>query len=131
MLSTFSCAYWPFIHFLCRNAYANSLPIFLLFFSFFSFFFFFFFGEGLYSSWQSPWTENPGGSWSIELQRVRQDWGHLAPSTEHGKKISAAQDAPQWFKSWTSLKEIIFSLKQVSGSILGVIAKEQQPSTRD
>ena len=29
-------------------------------------------------AWGIPWTEEPGGLWSIELQRVRHNWSYLA-----------------------------------------------------
>ena len=29
-------------------------------------------------AWRIPWTEEPGGLWSITLQRVRHDWSDLA-----------------------------------------------------
>ena len=28
-------------------------------------------------AWRIPWTEEPGGLWSIQFQRVRYDWGDL------------------------------------------------------
>ena len=38
-------------------------------------------GHGTHSSilaWRIPWTEEPGGLWSIRLQWVRYDWSYLA-----------------------------------------------------
>ena len=38
-------------------------------------------GMGTHSSilaWRIPWTEEPGGLWSIESQRIRHDWSDLA-----------------------------------------------------
>ena len=32
-------------------------------------------------AWRIPWTEEPGGLWSIGSQRARQDWSELARST--------------------------------------------------
>ena len=29
-------------------------------------------------AWRIPWTEEPGGLWSMESQRVGHDWSHLA-----------------------------------------------------
>ena len=29
-------------------------------------------------AWKIPWTEEPGGLWSMGLHRVRQDWSNLA-----------------------------------------------------
>ena len=34
-------------------------------------------------AWRNPWTEKPGGLWSIELQRVRHDWSNLACIVYH------------------------------------------------
>ena len=31
-------------------------------------------------AWRIPWTEEPGGLQSMELQRVRQDWAQAHPS---------------------------------------------------
>ena len=48
-------------------------------------------GYGSYSSilaWRIPWTEEPGGLWSIRLRRVRHD-KQLSTHTrdEEGKKV--------------------------------------------
>ena len=39
-------------------------------------------------AWRIPWTEEPGGLQSTELQRVGQDWSNLAYSQEHNVKMS-------------------------------------------
>ena len=36
-----------------------------------------------YSSWRIPWTEEPGGLWSIGSQRIRHNWGNLTHTHEH------------------------------------------------
>ena len=35
-------------------------------------------------AWRIPWTEKPGGLWSIGLQRVRHSWSDLACMPMHG-----------------------------------------------
>ena len=32
-------------------------------------------------AWRIPWTEKPGGLWSIQYQRIRNDWNNLAQFT--------------------------------------------------
>ena len=32
-------------------------------------------------AWRIPWTEEPGGLWSMGLQRVRHDWSNIALNT--------------------------------------------------
>ena len=34
-------------------------------------------------AWRIPWTEEPGGPWSIGSQRVRHDWSNLARACAH------------------------------------------------
>ena len=34
-------------------------------------------------AWRIPWTEEPGGLWSIGSQEVRHDWSDLAQHTQH------------------------------------------------
>ena len=44
----------------------------------FSYFYFIFFNILSIVAWRIPWTEEPGGLWSIGLQRVRHDGSDLA-----------------------------------------------------
>ena len=37
-------------------------------------------GKGIHSiilAWEIPWTEEPGGLWSMRLQKVRHNWAHV------------------------------------------------------
>ena len=38
-------------------------------------------------AWRIPWTEEPGGLWSIGLQRVRHDWSDLTHSKGECKQL--------------------------------------------
>ena len=42
-------------------------------------------------AWRIPWTEEPGGLPSMELQRVRQDWSdsmHMQGGNDRGRVVS-------------------------------------------
>ena len=39
-------------------------------------------------AWETPWTEEPGGLQSVELQRVRHDWA--ADAAQHSVTLSCA-----------------------------------------
>ena len=58
-------------------------------------------------SWRIPWTEEPGGLQSMELQKVRHDW-----VTNIHKHISRIQRNPVWQAWWgvgiTYLSELPF-----------------------
>ena len=38
-------------------------------------------------AWEIPWTEEPGGLQSIELQRVGHDLGSKPPSVDRGTEL--------------------------------------------
>ena len=41
--------------------------------------------------WRIPWTEEPGGLWSIESQRIGHDWSNLACT--HAQSILSMNDS--------------------------------------
>ena len=79
-------------------------------------------------AWRIPWTEEPGGLQSIELQRVRHNWSnlghmHACLRTDHpGLTFSGTQWALSMYSALFVFLEFFFSLFLI-GRLSWMIAK--------
>ena len=56
-------------------------------------------GHATYSSilaWRIPWTEEPGGLWSIGSQRVRHDWSNFRNKQTNKQTKSFSKESSNW-----------------------------------
>ena len=56
-------------------------------------------------AWRIPWTEEPGGLWSLELRRVRHDWRNITWTHMHSSRgcistFCGDGEGIQWVRHW-------------------------------
>ena len=68
-------------------------------------------------AWETPWTEEPGGLWSVGSQRVRYDW-----ATEHADNEALS---PQW--AHLSESRVVLEVYPQSDFFIGVFILLKSP----